>query len=156
VEFRQIPTLVVNPGDDEPFRAEVYQAVTTGVTTPESLVLHLRAKYPKVVVRRRELSAETHEVWYVYREGSWRSTAASNHARDDFRAASESLVADAERLREIELRSARMEESDPELDALARESEELTRNMARKSAHQAELIRQAREGREAREGRQER
>ena len=96
-------------------------------------------------MRRRELSDEAEEVWYVYRHGSWRSSGRPNSARDDFRATSESLADDARRVREIELASATMPESHPDLDALAQESRELTRHMARKSAYQEQLLRQARE-----------
>ena len=31
----------------------------------------LRAEFPDAVVRRRELSSESTEVWYVYRDGRW-------------------------------------------------------------------------------------
>jgi hypothetical protein len=145
VAFHELPTLVINPGDDRQFRADVRAALAAGADTPHALATRLRDRYPRVVVRRRELSDEAHEVWYVYRDGSWRSGSSVDQARDDFRATSESLVDDAERVRDIELRSAEMQEADPELDELARESEQLTRGMAAKGSHQAQLLRELRE-----------
>jgi hypothetical protein len=60
----------VNPRDDVRFVALV-DRLATGVRRPEDLEARLRATYPGVVVRARELSGEAVEVWYVYRDGSW-------------------------------------------------------------------------------------
>jgi hypothetical protein len=145
VAYRQGPTLVVNPGDDDRFRRDVSRALLAGARTPDALARDLVDAYPSIVVRRRDLSDEANEVWYVYRDGSWRSGSSRNLARDDFRATSESLAEDARRVHDIEVRSAAMEDADPQLAALAQESYDLTRDMATKSAHQAELLREARD-----------
>jgi hypothetical protein len=42
--------------------------------SPAMLESLLRQAYPKVVVRRRELSSESTEIWYVYRDGRWTRT----------------------------------------------------------------------------------
>jgi hypothetical protein len=39
--------------------------------TAPALEAALRLTYPNARVRRRELSGEAVEIWYVYREGHW-------------------------------------------------------------------------------------
>jgi hypothetical protein len=65
------PTLVLNPDDDEEFAASAWRLVAEGATTAPELEAALRRTYPKALVRRRELSGEAVEIWYVYREGHW-------------------------------------------------------------------------------------
>jgi hypothetical protein len=136
--------LVLNPTADEQFRSDVERAIRDGASDPDRLTASLRAAYPRVVARRRDISHEPLEVWYVYREGSWRSDLARNDARDDFRATSESLADDAARVRGIEERSASLEDNDPTLADLAQQSDDLTRDMAAKSARQADLLNESR------------
>ena len=38
---------------------------------PAELQAALRDRYPRAVVRSRDLSGETTSVWYVYRDGRW-------------------------------------------------------------------------------------
>ena len=142
---RRLAALVLNPTSDEAFRRAVDQAIRDGASDPQALAESLRSTYPQLVARRREISDEPHDVWYVYREGSWRSDLVANDARDDFRAASESLADDAVRVRGIEERTAGLTDDDPALDDLARQSDDLTRDMAAKSARQAGLLRESRE-----------
>ena len=69
----------VNPRDDVEFVALVDHLVeTTG--RPEDLERRLRESYPHAVVRRRGLAAEATDVWYVYRDGSWRPTGTHSDA----------------------------------------------------------------------------
>lgn len=70
--FPHRPELVTNPRGDERFRAAAEAALAAGAETADELQSALRsAAYPRVVVRARELSAESALVWYVYREGRW-------------------------------------------------------------------------------------
>ena len=142
---RRLAAVVLNPTSDEAFRRDVEAALRAGAASPDELAESLRAAYPRVLARRREISHEPQEVWYVYREGSWRIDVERNDARDDFRAASESLADDAARVREIEERSANLRDDDPSLDDLAQQSDDLTRDMAAKSARQAGLLRESRQ-----------
>lgn len=41
------------------------------VAGPAELQAALRDRYPRCVVRSRDLSGETASVWYVYRDGRW-------------------------------------------------------------------------------------
>ena len=141
----RLAALVLNPTSDDAFRHAVEVALQAGAPDPETLAESLRGSYPHVVARRREISHEPQDVWYVYREGSWRSDLVPNSARDDFRATSESLADDAARVRTIEAQSAGLLDDDPTLDDLAQQSDDLTRDMAAKSARQAGLLRESRE-----------
>jgi hypothetical protein len=62
--------LITNPDHDEAFRSAA-NAGLDGALTPAALQAALRDRYPKAVVRARELSTEPMVVWYVYREGRW-------------------------------------------------------------------------------------
>ena len=146
---RRPAALVLNPLSDEAFRRDVEQAIRDGASDPDALTTALRPTYPSLMARRREISHEAHEVWYVYREGSWRADLARNDARDDFRAASESLAHDAARVRDLSQRSADLTDDDPTLGDLAQESDDLTRDMAAKTARQADLLRESRKPPEA-------
>jgi hypothetical protein len=64
-------TLVVNPLYDAPFVRLAYKLAASGITDATELQDALRASYPEVVVRRRELSGERVRVLYVYRDGQW-------------------------------------------------------------------------------------
>ena len=65
------PVLILNPRDDAPFPGFAEGlAEEEGLDAPE-LQRRLRARYPKAVVRPRDLSSERTTVWYVYREGYW-------------------------------------------------------------------------------------
>ena len=140
----RLAALVLNPTSDEEFRRAVAAAMRAGAANPDALAESLRSSYPRVVARRREISHEPQEVWYVYREGSWRVDLSRNDARDDFRATSESLADDAVRVRDIEAQSAGLNDDDPSLEELAQQSDDLTRDMAAKSARQAALLRESR------------
>jgi len=61
----------VNPRDDVDFVALV-DSLSEDTERPQDLQRLLRKSHPSAVVRARELAAETHEVWYVYRDGTWR------------------------------------------------------------------------------------
>jgi hypothetical protein len=141
---RRLAALVLNPISDDGFRLAVEQAIHDGASDPAALADALRATYPRLVARRREISDEPHDVWYVYREGSWRPDLVPNNARDDFRAASESLAEDAARVRDLSQRSAGLTDDDPTLGDLAQQSDDLTRDMAAKTARQAELLSESR------------
>ena len=63
-------TLIVNPSDDRAFEdhARRLAVVSDG---PQAMQTRLRRHYPHAVVRRRDLSGEPFEMWYVYRDGHW-------------------------------------------------------------------------------------
>src|SRR5262245_17200413 len=64
------PVLVVNPRTDAGF-ADLVSALVGDDTSAELLESRLREVYPHAIVRRRLLSGEFAETWYVYREGTW-------------------------------------------------------------------------------------
>jgi len=64
------PLLIANPHSDSEFRALAEGLVHDAVTQASELEEALRQRYPHVLVRERNLSAER-ATWYVYREGSW-------------------------------------------------------------------------------------
>ncbi len=68
---RRSPILVVIPRDDSAFADAAAQSVASEGRTPELLQHALRIRFPRTVVRARDLSAEVLRVWYVYREGHW-------------------------------------------------------------------------------------
>ena len=63
--------MILNPRSDPRFVELVSELMTDAVGEPEDLQAGLRAAFPEAVVRRRELSSESTEVWYVYRDGRW-------------------------------------------------------------------------------------
>lgn len=65
------PIIVSNPREDAAFRFLVGILLLHGVVSAGDLQSKLRATYPNVVVRPRELTGEAFEVWYAYREGHW-------------------------------------------------------------------------------------
>ena len=64
------PILVVNPRPDTAFVTLAEELVRAGAETPLALEKQLRARYPRAVVRERNLHGEA-PTWYVYREGTW-------------------------------------------------------------------------------------
>jgi hypothetical protein len=60
--------------------------------------------------------------------------------QDDVRATADSLVADADRLDEVEATKAELDVDDPRLPALAEEATKLTERMAAKARIQERLI----------------
>jgi hypothetical protein len=65
------PIVILNPRSDARFVGLVSELMAAAVGEPEGLQAGLRAEFPDAVVRRRELSSESTEVWYVYRDGRW-------------------------------------------------------------------------------------
>ena len=65
------PIVILNPRSDARFVGLVAELMADAVGEPEGLQAGLRAEFPNAVVRRRELSSESTEVWYVYRDGRW-------------------------------------------------------------------------------------
>lgn len=65
------PLLIVNPRSDSAFVELVAELAADTVADPTDLQGRLRDRYPNAIVRRRELSSEQTEVWYVYRDGRW-------------------------------------------------------------------------------------
>jgi len=63
--------LILNPRDDHEFVDRARAAAASGVGDPLAMADLLRAWYPAIVVRPRELSSEPDVVWYVYRDGHW-------------------------------------------------------------------------------------
>ena len=63
--------MILNPRSDARFVELVSELMADPVAKPEDLQVGLRAVFPDAVVRRRELSSESTEVWYVYRDGRW-------------------------------------------------------------------------------------
>ena len=65
------PIVILNPRSDARFAELVSELMADAVGEPADLQVGLRAEFPDTVVRRRELSSESTEVWYVYRDGRW-------------------------------------------------------------------------------------
>ncbi len=65
------PVLVLNPPDDDDFRSFATGLVNDGTIEPELLHDCLRGRYPRAIVRPRELAGESAQIWYVYRDGHW-------------------------------------------------------------------------------------
>jgi hypothetical protein len=65
------PLLIANPRSDVRFMQLVAELTGDAETDPTELQARLRAEFPNAVVRRRELSSESTEMWYVYRDGRW-------------------------------------------------------------------------------------
>ena len=65
------PTLVLNPPDDDAFRALAERLVGGDVREPSELQARLRERWPRALVRPRELAGEPAQIWYVYRDGHW-------------------------------------------------------------------------------------
>lgn len=66
-----LPTLVLNPPDDDEFRSSAERLVEDGVRDPSELQGQLRDRWPGALVRPRELAGEHAQIWYVYRDGHW-------------------------------------------------------------------------------------
>jgi len=71
----QRPTLVLNPPGDEDFAAFATRSLNGGLIDAAELQRRLRARFPHSIVRPRGLSGERTEIWYVYRDGRWISSA---------------------------------------------------------------------------------
>jgi len=65
------PTLVLNPPDDDDFAMFARRALSGGVLDPAEMQGRLRERFPRSIVRPRELAGERTEIWYVYRDGHW-------------------------------------------------------------------------------------
>jgi hypothetical protein len=72
------PVLITNPADDVAFRDLAESTLGEGQSVAEFQHI-LRRRYPKTVVRPRDLAGERAVVWYVYREGRW----VARHDRDE-------------------------------------------------------------------------
>ena len=71
-EVSRVPTaLVLNPRSDIAFVAFAEAVLANGVTTPDAFQERLRERYPRSVVRQRELASEPFTIWYCYRDGRW-------------------------------------------------------------------------------------
>ena len=64
------PALILNPPADRDFEAIVRWELGASAG-PEQLQVRLRGRYPRAIVRRRELAGEPVQIWYVYRDGHW-------------------------------------------------------------------------------------
>jgi hypothetical protein len=65
------PLLIVNPRSDVRFVQLVAELTADATIDQSDLQSRLRAEYAEAIVRRRELSSESTEMWYVYRDGRW-------------------------------------------------------------------------------------
>lgn len=70
--MRERPLLIASPRDDAAFREFAEELVANGAAAAETLESALRVRYPKAVVRARDLEGERAVVWYVYRDGRWK------------------------------------------------------------------------------------
>jgi hypothetical protein len=61
------PSLLLNPAHDTDFAA----LLDGGERSSAAFQHGLRARFPDAVVHERDLSGESHEVWYVFRHGHW-------------------------------------------------------------------------------------
>ena len=64
----------------------------------------------------------------------------------DFRATTEDIAADAERLKEIEERKSRLDPADPQAQALSEESERIARRLVPKTVAEREIADEASDG----------
>jgi hypothetical protein len=64
-------TIIRNPADDVEFAEAIEQALAAGLSEPAAVEARLRERYPRALVRPRDLDAESTPTWYVYREGRW-------------------------------------------------------------------------------------
>jgi hypothetical protein len=69
--MRERPVIIASPRDDDAFREFAERIVANGAAAAEALEVALRERYPKAVVRARDLAGERVVVWYVYRDGRW-------------------------------------------------------------------------------------
>jgi hypothetical protein len=76
------PSLVTIPSSDVAFGTHVRRIVGTAEDSARDLERRLRRVFPRVIVRERSLSGEA-PVWYVYRDGRWRSSGAAEWWRED-------------------------------------------------------------------------
>jgi hypothetical protein len=65
------PLLIVNPRSDVRFVQLVAELTADALNELADVQTRLREQYPSAIVRRRELSSEATEMWYVYRDGRW-------------------------------------------------------------------------------------
>ena len=65
------PTIIRNPANDRDLQAAIEEILHSGLSEPAAMEERLRQRYPRAVVRPRELADERTPVWYVYREGRW-------------------------------------------------------------------------------------
>ncbi len=65
------PTIIRNPANDQAFQLAIEEILAGGVTDPEVAQERLRERYPRAVIRPRDLESELMPVWYAYREGHW-------------------------------------------------------------------------------------
>jgi hypothetical protein len=65
------PALHLNPSDDEIFAAAVSRLLAAGHVDPKEFEGRLRERYPRALVRPRDLAHEPFVMWYVYRDGRW-------------------------------------------------------------------------------------
>ncbi len=64
------PELLSFPSEDRAFAREVQASLTTErPRSPAELEGFLRRRFPRVVVRPRDLSNESRVTWYVFRDG---------------------------------------------------------------------------------------
>lgn len=76
------PSLVTIPSSDVAFGTHVRRVVRAGEDSAPKLERRLRQVFPRVIVRERSLSGEP-PVWYVYRDGRWRSSSTADWWRED-------------------------------------------------------------------------
>ena len=127
-----MPALIINPLADEEFTAFA-EDCARDAADPAALQTKLRERYPRAVARSRELDGER-PIWYVYREGRWVQS-----PRHDLKATAESIVSDAERLQEIELRKLELEPQETEIHRLASQAEQLAEDIAAKARAEKEI-----------------
>ena len=66
--FRDHGRVQVTLGTDE---EDAEAVLANGVTAPDAFQERLRERYPRAVVRQRELASEPFTIWYCYRDGRW-------------------------------------------------------------------------------------
>ena len=65
------PVLIINPATDASFAALAEIELAMNGHDRGAFEARLRRRYPRTVVRARELSGEPTTIWYVYRDGRW-------------------------------------------------------------------------------------
>lgn len=63
--------LVLNPRTDREFVIYAESLLGETAASREDFEARLRERYPRAVVRARELADEAFTLWYCYRDGRW-------------------------------------------------------------------------------------
>jgi len=142
------PILVTNPVDDGEFAFAGERLLDDGFLLIDEFRIQLRIRYPDAAVHRREVTAEPHVVWYVYRDGRWvsaRQTVGESRASPadgqphDLRATERALHRDPGALATLQAQKAALDPTDAEARRTSDKVQEAARSLSDKAAADEEL-----------------